>query len=278
MSSSFDISERLRIQGDDGPNAQMRARATQHQQHFTDSASSERIFCTLNGPLSTSIWVLDKRDNPTSIEPYLQLTAEGTSTWHAISQTPMTKPPVPSILVRVHALEYWEDEWLLCHRGHSEPNWQLTADPQYGMLPGYGERPCLLRCCGTDRPRGKTARLVVKPLKGRDFVSVHDYLTTVHPWLMSFRGDILEYMGLWKGKPAEEESVLMLSNFVGPLVVLGQTRGVRSWSERLRVISNLIDAVLGQQDTLRQGNLHSCVGKCQCNVLTGGAEMSSGWK
>ncbi|OBT52568.1 hypothetical protein VE04_07189 [Pseudogymnoascus sp. 24MN13] len=223
MSSSFDISERLRIQGDDGPDAQMRARATQEQQHFTDSASSERIFCTLNGPLSTSIWVLDKRDNPTSIEPYLQLTAEGTSTWHAISQTPMTKPPVPSILVRVFALEYWEDEWLLCHRGH-------------------------------------------------------DYLTTVHPWLMSFRGDILEYMGLWKGKPAEEESVLMPSNFVGPLVVLGQTRGVRSWSERLRVISNLIDAVLGQQDTLRQRNLHSCVGKCQCNVLTGGAEMSSGWK
>ncbi|KFY78106.1 hypothetical protein V499_02647 [Pseudogymnoascus sp. VKM F-103] len=143
MSSSFDILERLRIQGDDGPNAQMRAPATQQQQHFTDSASSERIFCTLNGPLSTSIWVLDKRDNPTSIEPYLQLTAEGTSTWHPISQTPMTKPPVSSILVRVFALEYWEDEWLLSHRGHSEPNWQLTADPQYGMLPGYGERPCL---------------------------------------------------------------------------------------------------------------------------------------
>lgn len=190
----------------------------------------------------------------------------------------MTKPPVPSIIVRVFALEYWEDEWLLCHRGHTERDWQQTAEPQYGVLPGYGDRPCLLRCCGTDRPRGKAASLVVTPLEGRDFVSVHDYLTTVHPWLMSFRGDILEYMGLWKGKPAEEDSVLMLDNFVGPLAVVGQTRGVRSWSARSRVISNLIDAVLGQQDTLRQGNSHHCVGKCQCNVLRGGMEMSSGWR
>jgi hypothetical protein len=159
MSSSFDISERLQIQRDEGGlNAQMRFRAAQ-QQHFTDSTSSARIFCTLSGPLSTSIWVLDKRDNSTSIEPYLQLTAEGTSTWHAISQAPMTKPPVSSIIVRVYALEYWEDEWLLCHRGHSEPDWQQTADPQYGVLSGYGERPCLMRCCGTDRPRGKARDL-----------------------------------------------------------------------------------------------------------------------
>ncbi|KFY51670.1 hypothetical protein V496_08785 [Pseudogymnoascus sp. VKM F-4515 (FW-2607)] len=60
--------ERLRIERDEGLNPQMRNRAAQ-QQHFTDSVSSERIFCTLNGPLSTSIWVLDKRDEPTSIEP-----------------------------------------------------------------------------------------------------------------------------------------------------------------------------------------------------------------
>lgn len=143
----------------------------------------------------------------------------------------MTKPPVPLIIVRVFALEYWEDEWLLCHRGHTERDWQQTAEPQYGVLLGYGDRPCLLRCCGTDRPRGKATSLVVTPLEGRDFVSVHDYLTTVHPWLMSFGGNILEYMGLWKGKPAEEDSVLMLDNFVGPLVVVGQTRGVRSWME-----------------------------------------------
>lgn len=89
---------------------------------------------------------------------------------------------------------------------------------------------------------------------------------------------MLEYMGLWKGKPAEEESVLMLCNFVGPLNVAGQTRGVRSWSERSRVISNLIDAVLGQQDTLRQGDLHRCVGICQCNVLKGGVEIRSAWR
>ncbi|KFY56382.1 hypothetical protein V497_06306 [Pseudogymnoascus sp. VKM F-4516 (FW-969)] len=284
MSSSSDLSERLQIERDQGgPNARYRIRALE-QESFTHSASSERIFCTLNGPLSTSIWVLDKRDNPTSIETYLQQTAEGNSTWHAISQTPMTKPPVSSIIVRVHALEYWEDEWLMCHRGHTEPDRVRNADPQYGVLPGLGDTRCLLRCCGTDRPRGKAAKIRVTPLEGREFVSVHDYLTTVHPWLMNVRGDILEYMGLWKGKAAEEESVLTLDSFVGDLNVAGQTRGFRSWSQRLRDISKLMDAVLGQEDTLRQeaalrrGNSHQCVGKCQCSVLEGGPEMSSAWR
>jgi hypothetical protein len=56
-------------------------------------------------------------------------------------------------------------------------------------------------CCGAKRPRGKAVKLVVKPtMSGNEFVTVHDYLSAVPPWLMSARGDILWCMGLGDGK------------------------------------------------------------------------------
>lgn len=37
-----------------------------------------------------------------------------------------------------------------------------------------------LGCCEEARPRGKGIRIVVWPTSG-DFITVHDYLSTVHP-------------------------------------------------------------------------------------------------
>ena len=56
----------------------------------------------------------------------------------------------------------------------------------------------LLKCCGIDRPRGKAAKLVVKPdaSSGRNFVTIHDCVSAVHPWLMERREDILGAEGL----------------------------------------------------------------------------------
>ncbi|KAF4911892.1 hypothetical protein CGCVW01_v011262 [Colletotrichum viniferum] len=52
----------------------------------------------------------------------------------------------------------------------------------------------LLKCCGTQRPRGKTVIVVVRPAVG-SFVAIHDYLSTVHPLLLSSRADLLSAMG-----------------------------------------------------------------------------------
>ena len=51
-----------------------------------------------------------------------------------------------------------------------------------------GER--LLECCGESRPRNMEARIiVVRPASGT-FVTVHDYVSALHPWLMGMKEDI----------------------------------------------------------------------------------------
>lgn len=51
--------------------------------------------------------------------------------------------------------------------------------------------------------------MVVAPVAG-DFVTVHDYLSTVHPWLLSKRDDILTAMGLFDDEPLPRETRLMV--------------------------------------------------------------------
>jgi hypothetical protein len=146
--------------------------------------------------------------NPDSLELYFQ---PGTSTWHAISQSPLTEPKVSSITVQVYELEMWEEQWLDMHRNHSEPdggeeNWEGVL---WGELSDYDKEEDeegegegaghLLICCGEKRPRRKAVSVVVKPAASHGFVTIHDYLSTVHPWLMSLREDILGATGIHEG-------------------------------------------------------------------------------
>jgi hypothetical protein len=53
----------------------------------------------------------------------------------------------------------------------------------------------LLMCCGQKRPLGKGARRVVKLTAGEGgFVTIHDFISTVHPYLMARRDEVLEAM------------------------------------------------------------------------------------
>ncbi|KAI1376909.1 hypothetical protein F4677DRAFT_60727 [Hypoxylon crocopeplum] len=180
-----------------------------------------RLFWTLDGPLAESIWIMENANNPDSLEPYFNGEEQS---WHTASNSPLTEPKVSSITVHVNDLDDWEDNWLDCHRDHSDPdcgdeardeNGKLMV--QWGELPDYdsdedeeGQPGHLLMCCGTRRPRGKAASVVVKPAT-EAFVTVHDYLSTVHPWLVSVRDDLLSAMGLWDDKPLPPETRLMVN-------------------------------------------------------------------
>lgn len=55
----------------------------------------------------------------------------------------------------------------------------------------------LLMCCDEIRPHGKDVKLVVKPATGGEgFVTVHDYVSALHPWLMNMREDIVKAKGV----------------------------------------------------------------------------------
>ncbi|KFY40094.1 hypothetical protein V494_03650 [Pseudogymnoascus sp. VKM F-4513 (FW-928)] len=154
-----------------------------HIIHCPDAA--KRLFWPLDGVLPTSISVMRTSSSPDSLEPYFQPDTEGNScgTWHEISQLPLTEPKVSSVQVSVYHLDEWEDTWLEHHRGHIEAE-----------------------------PTKNEAKLVIKPSAGNDYVMVHDYVSAVHPWLMSMREDILKATMLFLGNPRSPPTDFMVKH------------------------------------------------------------------
>ena len=179
------------------------------------SVDAKRIFWPLNGPLTTSIGIMEDVFTPDSREPYFN--TDGT--WHSASQSPFTEPKVPSITVHVDDLDQWESQWLDIHRDHSDPDGGEEYGPwvKYGELPDYDSEeedsdgpPHLLMCCGTQRPRGKAVTVVVR--SSGEFVTIHDYLRTVHPWLLGLREDLLGAMAVFDDEPLPTETKIVVGS------------------------------------------------------------------
>ncbi|KAH7348969.1 hypothetical protein BKA65DRAFT_455485 [Rhexocercosporidium sp. MPI-PUGE-AT-0058] len=168
------------------------------------SDATKRLFWPLDGDFPAAISVMKTAKDPDSLEPFFQPDPVGGSgMWHEISDLPLTEPKVSSVEASVEDLERWSSNWMEHHRGHvaqeiitygemsnddrpyaSEMNedgsWDADSDTEY-----------VLGCCGEDRPEDVDAKLVVHPSAGCDFVTIGDYVSAVHPWLMSLREDIL---------------------------------------------------------------------------------------
>jgi hypothetical protein len=176
---------------------------------------------TLNGPLETAItvtrdWNFDPDEVP---EPYYQgLNENGRQIWHPFAHVAITKPKVSSLKLYVEPLDKWDYNWMEVHEGHTDPD--ETHDPSevlYGPLPGVTEADGLdgdqnlLVCCGSKRPWHRGTELLVKATGA--FLTIHDFVSVVHPYLMARRGDILDSMNLDWGrtrKPFQPETKLMV--------------------------------------------------------------------
>lgn len=188
--------------------------------------------------LDLSEIMAEQQNSDSPRESYFQQTLGGVS-WHAIAPEALTEPRVSSITVRVDVLYIWVDQWEESHR-HAEPGGEgcvFGRDP--GEQEAEGERDndadatddedelVLLRCCGTNRPKIHTS-LVVKPpsASGRHYITVHDYLSAVHPWLVAQWNDILEARDLWEDRPPSAVTKLAV-NYHGPEHLL--LDDVESW-------------------------------------------------
>ena len=173
------------------------------------SPDAERIFWPLDGVFPTAISVMKTLKSTDALEPYFGGDTSGSGsdsdsngTWHAISQLSLTEPEISSITVSVMDFEHWEETWLDWHREHlEEPSRQFVLDednPKMRMIEDGWETDSddegdLVTCCNEERPVAKQAvKLVVNPAAGREFVTIHDYLSAVHPWLISLRGEIMK--------------------------------------------------------------------------------------
>ena len=169
-----------------------------------------RFRWTLDGPLETSITIgRGRRFDPDEIrEPYYQGVDEhGKPIWHPFSQIPLVDGDsnrLSSLKLRVDPLDDWDYFWMENHDRHTEPDLDIydPADVLYGPIPdpvlaeeyGGGDRH-LLKCCGgQNRPLGKGTNVVIVPAPRAEFVTVHDFVSVVHPYLLARRDDIIDGM------------------------------------------------------------------------------------
>ncbi|KAE9362847.1 hypothetical protein N431DRAFT_551065 [Stipitochalara longipes BDJ] len=196
------------------------------------SPDARRLFWSLNGPLTTSLWVMETRKTPASRKPYFrQITGGDTTSLHPASQSPLTEPKVSSVT-------HWDniDPDTAKEIKELTINGEITA--AWGALPDFNpeedeDGPVhLLKCCGTDRPRGKAAKLVIKPdASERTFVTIHDYVSAVHPWLMERREDILGAIGLvWNDEEPLPSDTKLMVDCRNPdnLTITGEEEWIRS--------------------------------------------------
>ncbi|KAI4640981.1 uncharacterized protein J4E78_010457 [Alternaria triticimaculans] len=189
------------------------------QQPIGLSLDAQRLKWALDGPLNRAIEVMQaiNYDPNIATEPYCDKTASNT-TWHPVSQSPLTEPKTSSVIVHIDILEDWEFQWLEMHRFCHDPE-DNGEDPDeflFGELQDYDsdsdevEEPHLLRCCRADRPRKKGETLLVKASGA--FLTIHDYVLVVHPWLLGRREDIFGAEGdLKKNEPLAADTKLMIS-------------------------------------------------------------------
>lgn len=141
-----------------------------------------RVHLSLFRPLESSVDVADTLDLDFKCEPY---TTDGHS-FHEISTSPVTEPPVSSVSVNVDVLDTWEYKWEGEHRDDNE-------DYQEWVETENDDDRKLLRCCSMACPPPPPS-LEVLPTT-HPFVTVHDYITQVHAWLQTLKLSILEAMG-----------------------------------------------------------------------------------
>ncbi|KAI8162171.1 hypothetical protein K4K49_010480 [Colletotrichum sp. SAR 10_70] len=201
---------------------------------ITLTPDAARIFWKLQGPLSTCVFVVeDHRNKESAREPYARQ-----DSWHPVSQASITEPKIGSIAVTVDALRQWQENWLELHERHADPDdddcvfgkldpelYAQSDDEEENDEDDEEDGLELLRCCGTDRPaKGKS--LIVKPSDvSKGYVTVHDYISAVHPWLMGIREEIIQADNVWGDRTAKDyERLVVEYNIPRTLMIMDEDR------------------------------------------------------
>ncbi len=183
------------------------------------TTAGKRLFWTLNGPLEDAIQVARSEDYDPgvfdSMEPYFG--PDGSP--HAVSQASLLEPPVSSVTVRIGCIDDWEQRWAAQHWPCGELSWN-APDQNPGRL---GPRPddetrdpnlYVVECCGQKRPWAYETQLQVAA-QG-EFLTVHEFVSAVHPWLISMRDTLLDVLGKLEGTAKWPPETKLAVLYLGP--------------------------------------------------------------
>ncbi|KAF4482279.1 hypothetical protein CGGC5_v009480 [Colletotrichum fructicola Nara gc5] len=147
----------------------------------------------------------------------------GNISWHAISHEALTEPKIKTISFHADVSKRWQGEWIEWHLRHASPD---DDDCVYGELlddlhyesecsssegdeeDDDGDEGELLRCSDTDRP--KQALPLVIETSNIECITINDYVSALHPWLMDLRQDITRADNMLGDRKPEEYEHLML--------------------------------------------------------------------
>jgi hypothetical protein len=154
----------------------------------------------------------DAKNALSSQEPY--------SIDHPINQQPATHPPFSSLTISVYMLEEYQSDWIDAHKPHADPDdFEDQNDP---MCPKFDSDGYVNRCCGQDRP-GPGPRLELVAKEGQ-FVSVGQYVNTVHAWLRGMDSLLRAVEGVVSCWPLELEYHMIVPVFDFTCLMLESTQ------------------------------------------------------
>ncbi|KAI1768863.1 hypothetical protein GGR53DRAFT_461946 [Hypoxylon sp. FL1150] len=111
-----------------------------------------------------------------------------------------TPVPMSSITVRIDDLEDWGDDWLDWYRDYTDPEVESEVFENGELTMLWEIYPAATR--KEDEEGGRATFW--------DFVTMQDYLSTVHPWLLSKRDDTLATMGMFGDKLLPQDTKLVV--------------------------------------------------------------------
>ncbi|KAM7212417.1 LysM domain containing protein [Rhypophila decipiens] len=147
----------------------------------------KRLFWPLRRDFPAGISVMkSSRGARDDLGPLFQETDDGGGIWHEIADLAVSEPKWHREHSDTEYVTYGELDGDIRPYANKQPDeedgdWEKDSDTEF-----------LIRCCGTDRPvRQRRRKTVITPSEGKDFVTVRDYVSSVHTWLMSLRDDLL---------------------------------------------------------------------------------------
>jgi hypothetical protein len=128
---------------------------------------------------------------------------------HPINQQPATYVPVSSMITSIYMLDEYCSDWIDAHLPHADPeDFDDQNDP---MCPKFDSHGWLNRCCGDHRP-GPGPRLELVAKDG-EFISIGNYVKTVHAWLRGMDDLLRAAEGVISCWPLDQEYHMIVPIF-----------------------------------------------------------------
>lgn len=184
------------------------------------SKFSKRLFWTLNGPLESSIQVLPSQyyERKTVMEPYYRpATVDTPASWHPVSQENIYTTAEQTTTVQIQTFESFNMHW-------NEVNWDDSGGrltPFYEADPNFDPRLDLNPDLGIPICPIFPSDYTLTVTTAGDYLTIHEYVSAVHPWLMSIRETLLQALGYGQAGNFKwtSESKLVVLHAVGAVDV-----------------------------------------------------------